>query len=528
MATFFWVGSTGSASSGLNPFNWAHLGNWKILQNGVPGSTAPGGTLARLTSATRFPLGGDVVRFGSVPQSTSSADVGYYHIYSPCLFGGISTGSDSRWTGSTAGTSKSLAYGSMNVTVNPTYPFSKLGGHVDLEVLNGWVNYLNAFHRPYGIYYPGFTLQSGTEYEDASYVAGPAAGTTAWGGTTYGISFASQTTYSVRTRGAFNGSAHKRTTISLAGFTGATSGATGAAFDGSGNYLNMNNRLLWLFPQFLNDGGTFPWSSGLPYETSDFVVSGTWNRIATAEGPSTHNSFVSLTNVKCNNLSFRPTSQFIYGPTGMPVSGSLVNSAGSKVDFGGVFTDTETSLKYLAIGNWKRLGVGGEIINHADISTTGGFACALSGLSSASQSAGYMYLSSFAEPPADSQSVEVVNTPVGIGFPGYDGSTKATTTIDYLQVDPFGNTPFTISIDGPIAVQNGFVQTGIIKKGANLPERANVDIVNLNLLGDTVIDYNDNPGQYGTNEQNYTVNSPNVTFKPGEGSIFRTSHVGNG
>jgi hypothetical protein len=105
MADFHWVGST---AANINSLRWGNVLNWRVVQNGMPGSTAPGGTLARLIPATRLPLGNDTVNIGT-PTSWSSTYVNpyqpaRYNVFSPCLFGGVTTAADKVWEGSTAGT----------------------------------------------------------------------------------------------------------------------------------------------------------------------------------------------------------------------------------------------------------------------------------------------------------------------------------------------------------------------------------------------------------------------------------------
>ncbi len=129
MAEFHWVGST---AGNINSLRWGNISNWRVVQNGIPGSTAPGGTLARLIPATRLPLGNDAVNIGT-PNHLSATYVSpyqpaRYNVFSPCLFGGVTTAADKVWEGSTAGTASVNKHGLETVKVSPRYPFSRVGG----------------------------------------------------------------------------------------------------------------------------------------------------------------------------------------------------------------------------------------------------------------------------------------------------------------------------------------------------------------------------------------------------------------
>ena len=154
--TFYWKGST---AANLNSFNWNSLGNWTVLST----TTIP----PTLTSANRLPKGGDTVIFGRVyKKSTTEPGVTAAHILSPCLFGGPGNTAGS-WVGAT-GTALETN-GTINVRARPSYPFAKLGGKLDVSILNQWKT--NLMSTSYiGTISPelqGWTLASGTEGIDA-------------------------------------------------------------------------------------------------------------------------------------------------------------------------------------------------------------------------------------------------------------------------------------------------------------------------------------------------------------------------
>lgn len=191
MAQFHWVGSTAAS---IDSFKWDNINNWKVLELGRAGSTAPNGSLARLISANRLPRGNDTIHFGPQMTENNQYSVGLYHIYSPCLFGGITTDVGATfggwWSGSTGAASG--LYGAAWTYVYPGYKFSRLGGYIDLAILNEWRDALSA----YGYDVTAFTLASGTECVDAEYTSSNWFGYT--GGV--GISFANQPIYDVRLR----------------------------------------------------------------------------------------------------------------------------------------------------------------------------------------------------------------------------------------------------------------------------------------------------------------------------------------
>jgi hypothetical protein len=535
MATFYWVGSTGSASSGLNPFNWAHLGNWRVLQVGNPGSTAPGGTLASLIPATRLPMPSssaantDSVEFGSVAFSSNTPYmVASFHIYSPCLFGGVSTSTDRVWTGTTAGSSVTAKYGKMNVNIRPSYPFGKLGGYVDLETLNGWVNYLNTYYPTSagGARYPEFTLASGTEYDNAQYTS-VVSGGTAWGSVTYGISFANQSSYDLRLRGFVGNFAHNRTTVKYSGFTGASAGATGSNFDGSFNLAqfgaqswsqNHINALPLAARYTLNPIGS------VLYDASNTTLSGTWNRIQTIDSWSGPNKLnLTLFGVKCNAVFLNIDRQGIVTAGGISYSLPLSQPSQSVSDFGSLYADVDTSLRYLSIKNWRSLSEGGEITVHADVTSAGGFVCASPAGPSAGPSGGILVPNGSIELYPMYQGTDN-QTNVNIGFPGYDGSTKANTTINNVFVQSGQGVDYIVNVDGPITVTNMYMSTGTLKKTELLQPNALMRVDNLSLSGDAVVDFTEN-STHDNIVMNITANSNSTTFKPGASTTLNVGHL---
>jgi hypothetical protein len=435
------------------------------------------------------------------------------------------------WTGTTAGSSLRTKYGTIWCNISPSYPFSKLGGHVDLETLNGWVNYLNTYYPTSagGGQYPEFTLASGTEYDDAQYTS-VVSGGTAWGSATYGISFANQSSYDLRLRGPIHNNATNRTTFKCTGFTGASAGATGSLYDGTTNLMlwsnysvsqsQINTYLPAAQRYTLNPVGS------AVYNASATTLSGTWNRIVTnASSSSPHNLNLTLSGVKCNEVNLGVDRQNIVStPVGGVSSAVPVSQPSQSVsDFGSLYADVDTSLRYLIIKNWRSLSEGGEITVHADITSAGGFVCASPAGPSAGPSGGILVPNGSLElypmyQGADNQ----IN--VNIGFPGYDGSTKANTTINHVYVQSGQGVDYTVNVDGPITVTNMYMSTGTLKKTELLQPNALMRVDNLSLSGDAVVDFTEN-STHDNIVMNITANSNSTTFKPGASTTLNVGHL---
>lgn len=532
MAEFHWVGST---AGNINSLRWGNTSNWRVVQYGTPGSTAPGGTLARLIPATRLPVGGnvDTVNFGVPPHYYNAASLyqpARYNIFSPCLFGGVTTTTDRVWEGVTAGTATANRYGSLLMNIHPRYPFSRLGGYVDAQILSEWTAYLGVLT---GITYSGWTLSSGTEYDDAQYTTFGG-----WyGGVTGGISFAQQTSYSIRTRGGASNSAHARTTVVLTGLTGASGGATGGAYDGTTNQVvigsqpgsspsgTVGNRTAdgFLGQQFQTNG-----SGQVLYDTAHTVLSGNWNRVGTLYyAPSAGD--IQLNGAKVNALTLKPT---IYvtansGNTGTVVQ-SISSPANSKFVLGNVYIDESSSLRYMELGNIQGHTYSSEVVVLGDIIPTGGFVCAAPAGPSAGLSGGVQYTngSLVVESPAQLTYGDPDGAILRLGFAQYDGSTKSTTTIDKVYALQNTDVATRVVVDGPVTVSEFHLHGGTCEKGSGLQASASVVIDNLYLYGNAVYDQSTNSSHYNTTAK-IRVMSNSASVKPGAQTTLDVGHIDN-
>jgi len=544
MADYHWIGST---AGNIDSLRWGNVSNWRVTQLGTPGSTAPGGTLARLVPATRLPLGNiDMVYIGPPnPLSTTASPYmpARYNIQSPCLFGGVTTAANRVWEGSTAGTSIMHRYGQISMLVSPRYPFSRLGGYVDAQILNEWKDYTNALH---GTAFAGWTLASGEEYDNAQYITIGSIGVTGWHGlnasgagtgNTAGISFAQQTSYAIRGRGFESIAAHARTTVTIAGFTGASAGATGPAYDGSHNRINLGvftgvpygnsgNRLGEGFT-----GQAFPTNLAPEalYDSGAVVCSGHWNEVRSTEA-ATRKGDISLDGAVVNALTLKPAFNWRYSANSAGIivaqQTQITAPATSAFELGNVYINETSSLRYMQIGNVKRHSAEAEVTVLGDITPTDGFVCHSPAGASAGASGGVFYPngSLVVESPAENATADTNGAKVNLGFAQYDGSSKANTEITSVHVLQNTAVPMTVVVTGPLTSGTVNLHGGVLIKGDDLQETAPVNIDALNLHGNAVYDISSNPvHRAGT----VTVNgqSSAASVKLGAGTVLTVSHV---
>jgi len=540
MADYHWIGST---AGNINSFRWGDVSNWRVTQLGTPGSTAPGGTLARLVPATRLPLGNiDKVYIGP-GNALSPIATPYlparYNIQSPCLFGGVTTAANRVWEGSTAGTSVQHRYGQIEMVVSPRYPFSRLGGYVDAQILNEWKDYTNALH---GTAFAGWTLASGEEYDNAQYITIGSGGTLgSWhgqqAGTTAGISFAQQTSYAIRGRGSVTSAAHARTTVTIAGFTGASAGAAGSGFDGTNNRINLKiftgypygNSGNRLGEGFTGQAFLTNMAPEVVYDSGAVVCSGHWNEVRSTE-MATRKGDISLDGAFVNALTLKPTSNWSYSaiPGGniVPQQTQITSPATSAFELGNVYINETSSLRFVQIGNVKRHSAEAEVTVLGDITPAGGFVCAVPAGPSAGASGGVFYPngSLVVESPAENATADTDGARVNLGFAQYDGSTKATTEITSVHVLQNTAVPMTVVLTGPLTSETVNLHGGTLKKGDDLQETAPVNIDALNLHGNAVYDISSNP-KHRAGAVTVLGQSSAASVKLGDGTSLIAGHV---
>jgi hypothetical protein len=519
--TYYWVGSTAAS---INSFSWDVVGNWRTVKLASGGS---GGTAATLIAATRTPMGTDTVFFGRPYTPASSQTPAPFQIHSPCLFGGVTTDSGVKaWAGTTAGSSTTEKYYPIFATVNPSYPFTKLGGQVSTSVLTEMTRALE-FHGGQAYGTRGEWVRIGEEGEAGTVWVNPSyTGVT---GTTSGVSFAAQSHYTLRFTGIVNDASRAITTVAMTGVTsGGTAGAT-ASVDGTTNLYTLHSSDVFfaygssgLNSDFIAANG---WSSGTPtqvgqsYKHGATELYGNWNSIR---------SYVAIRDLdltclgaKVNAIVLEPTYSLVYAtsPSGLPTSGF---TTATQFDVRSLYFDKDCTARYFAIKNIDQMH--GEITVHGDVIPNGGFNCFSPQGASGGVSGGILLSNgSFAFTPPANSSTEAPTPTLRFGFP-LSAGTKQSTTITNLYINAGVQSPV-VTLDGNFTSTNSYINQGIIQFSANIPQNAAMDVSNLQLNGNSVLDMS-LPALYtGTNGIKVIAQSDAATIRPGKGTAMQVSQT---
>lgn len=515
--TYYWAGSTAAS---INSFCWDVVGNWKTLKFAPGGS---GGTAATLVAATRTPFGGDVVHFGRGPSTVSQYSPAPHQVHSPCLFGGVTTeGTAKAWAGTTAGGTTAERYSFIQIFVQPSYPFGKLGGQVSSSVLTEMTRALE-FHRgeAYGTRgewtRTGEEGDAGTVWTNALYLTGPTLGTTS------GISFAAQPHYTLRVIGPVNDGSRFNTTVVMTGVTaGWTSGNLG---DGSTNrYGLMNYPQSYAYGVGINSDSTAAngWSSGVPteagqpYKHGATELYGHWNRIYAQHF--VRGLDLTCIGTKVNAVILEPSYGYYY--TGNGSGQGWGNTTSTQFDVNALYFDKDSNARYFGIKNIEQMH--GDITIHGDVQASSGFACVQPDGASGGNSGGIALVNgSFTFTPPSKASTESLTPTVRVGFP-LSAGTKQSTTITNAYFNT-GVQPSVLTLDGNFTATNCYMNEGTIQFSAGIPQNASVDISNLQLSGNSVLDMS-LPALYtGLNTIKVITQSDAVTIKPGRGTAMTVS-----
>jgi hypothetical protein len=516
--TYYWVGSTAAS---INSFSWDVVANWKTLKIATGGS---GGTAATLVAATRTPFGGDTVFFGRGQVPVSQYSTAPFQIHSPCLFGGVTTdGTPKAWAGTTAGSTTQEKYWAIQTVINPSYPFTKLGGQVSTSVLTEMTRALE-FHR--GEVYgtrgewtrTGEEGESGTYWENRLYSGA---------GFTSGISFSAQPHYTIRFSGAVNDASRLNTTVTITGTTsGVTSGGVSSQQDGSLNrYGLMNYSQPYAYGVNVNSDSTAAngWSSGVPtevgqpYKHGPTELYGHWNRIYAAHF--IRGLDLSCVGVKVNAVILEPSMGYFFMGTAPGVYGVTQST---QFDVNSLYFDKDSSARYFGIKNIEQMH--GEVTIHGDVIPTGGFVCSVPDGASAGNSGGIALANgSFTFTPPSKVSTEATTPTVRVGFP-LSAGTKQSTTLTNAYFNAGGQSSV-LTMDGNFTGTNCYINEGTIQFSASIPQNATVDISNLQLNGNSVLDMS-LPALYtGNNNIKVITQSDAVTIKPGKGTAMTVSQT---
>ena len=517
--TFYWKGST---AANVDSFNWNSLGNWRVLST----TTIP----ATLISASRLPKGGDTVLFGRNYNLTASSlpGVSAAAILSPCLFGGVGNTGGS-WVGAT-GTALETN-GSINVRARPSYPFSKLGGKLNLSILNQWATNLRR-QGIIGATGADWILAYGTENSNQP----PVWTCTNWfGATGAGSTFAAVTLYYenlggtfINARGQWLNETKAECYTDIFGVTGASAGCTGQNFDGSGNGIQIFNTTdvkEFGYAPFGNIDSIQDWT-GYNYATptvpndtylsGHIIVRGRFNYIRTLVA--TRNSNIQLVGAKINDITLYPTSAFVLNPATHDVTG--VNaSVKPYFDLGYFYMDEASSARKIKIGNIDEVNAG--MVIQGDITASGGFTCALDAFAGSSGGIS-VPLGSFQFTPPSVTNPLAGPRQVVFGFPLSEGTKQGTVITNIFANDgPVGAQPISMIylVEGNFTVTNFYLYKGKLEYSQSLPINSSINITNLSMYNDSIFDATPVSPQFeGSNNVTINPQDNGVIVKPGTGN----------
>ena len=514
--TFYWKGST---AANLDSFNWNSLGNWRVLStNTIPPS---------LISANRLPKGGDIVLFGrtyNLLQAHTLPGVSAAAILSPCLFGGVGNTGGS-WVGAT-GTAVETN-GTINVRARPSYPFSKLGGKLDLTILNEWYTNLLTQAVP-GATGTAWVAATGTDLDGNQAVF---TCTNWFGATGAGSTFAAVTLYQanmggtyINARGQWIQETKAGCYTDIFGVTGASGGCTGQNFDGSNNGIVMFNTIdvkEFGYAPFGNSNTIQNWT-GYNYATpttpndtylsGSIIVRGRFNYMRTLVA--TRNCNIQLIGAKINDISLYPTNAFVLNPATHDVT-SVNVSTKSYFDLGYFYMDQASSARKVKIGNIDTLSNG--TIIQGDITASGGFTCALDAFAGSSGGISVPLGSFQFTPPV--LGPDTASMGANFGFPLSEGTKAATVITNVFANDGGGTGVLHYSVEGNFTVTNFYLYKGKLSYSPALPINCNINITNLSMYGDSLFDLTAVSPQFeGANNVTINPQDNNIVVKPGTGN----------
>lgn len=495
--TFYWVGSTAGS---IDSLSWNSLGNWKTLV--IPNS--PGATIAALQRATRFPMGGDIVYFGHSTEPAGKYEPVKPTILSPLMWGGCSMGASlengatAAWYGSTAGGTTLERFGEMYITVRPTYPFSQIGGDLNLTILNEWKNTVNT------------VLGDGTA--STFILSGGVVGTTS--AEFYSSSFNDVNDLTitrpdvfwyekyVRVKGTVVDYAQAPTKVYFRGVTGATGGGVSGTlsykYDGSENLYKRGTAIVRPYETAQNTGtvGSVSTPSDSTYTHGSVALSGHWN-IITQENNSIGGD-IELESVNANVIQLSPNHGYVNSGNAYPNHYTTKTNTTSYSGFslGNLSMSQTSTAKYLILGTYGSVGYMnsiGSVNIEGDITSAGGFACATpasAGLSGANGStnniipAGSLWLS----PPIGQSE----NTPplCTIGYPSTTANLKASnlTTVTNIYTNTGVGPEWHVELQGNISASNLYAFGGTVYVSPYIENNNTINITKIIANGSTTFD----------------------------------------
>ena len=517
MANYYWVGSTAAS---INSLSWHSLGNWRITSNAVAGST-----LARWVTPSRLPLGGDVVNYGSVYYQADAYTPVAIPTFSPCLFGGLTTGTGAgftlTWSGSTAGTALYQKKGRMIIYVNPTYPFSQLGGELNTTILNEWA----AQCRRLGFTAQTFSVTGSTAdgEETAVYYSG------AFGATAAELTLTKPTQFQgekfIRTIGFVYDYSLYPTRSFFRGYTmgsGFTStGGLTYAYDGSYNIYSIG--VATDLPK-LNYGqnrkaynGAIPGVSTpannniLPH--GDSIIAGHFNSVESVY--STKSGSIFGNGLVCNRFILSPSTANVYFDSASSSgvyrrNGFSGGSATSYTEYGTISFDQTSNTRTLRIGDASS-GIVKSVSTlnvEGDITSTSGFLCTypLYEGGASGGTAGTVIITTtgnlILNPTVDGvvgTSGLTVGSICTVGYPSSDANTKGTnlSAINYIYNMNGSGYEWDIGVLGNLNTTEAVMYGGSFYPASGIADQNNVEVTQLTMFGDSVLDLSQAPNHKG-------------------------------
>jgi hypothetical protein len=500
MADFYWVGST---AANVNSLSWNRLTNWRTI------TVATGGaTLARWSNATRFPMGSDRVFIGSVVQPAGPYMPVALPVYSPLLFGGLTTGAGSTagsWTGSTAGTQLVHKKGLCNINVLPTYPFSQVGGSLNTTILNEWASQT----RLLGLTAIAFGITGNTaDGEDtAQYFS------SAWGTTSGSFTVSKPAEFigenCLRVMGTVNDFAKSPTRCFFRGYTAGATGTNGYtyAYDGSGNYYNFNT--ITELPKAGTSqnrtvsNGTItevPTPENSFYTHGDAVISGYWNNVGSYI--STKGGSIFGVGLVCNAFALAPSYAAIYSSsTTYPIwksNGYSGSTPTSWTEYDTISFDQASNTKTIRIGGLNNglLNYVNNINVEGDVTASSGFPCQYPPMEGGNTggTAGNTTITTsgnlILNPNIYGQNGSEIPTTCTVGYPFSDANFRGNnlTNIDYIYNMNGSGYEYNIGAIGNLNTTEAFMYGGSFFVSPQISDNNNVSIGQLSLFGNSTLD----------------------------------------
>jgi hypothetical protein len=503
-------------------------------------------------------MGGDYVNFGSPYAPSSAFTPAPFKIFSPCLFGGVTTAANKLWSGANTGSTTFEKYGTVYTTVYPSYPFAQIGGLISESFMQQW------YYHLLGILGTGTSFSPWGWTGSSYYSVDQMWSNTNWFGTPAGLSATNQPTDTLYYRGAWGNYAKSLTWTRIYGVSAATAGASGSAYDGTANQVDIGNAWIktpWFSPAF--PGATGPraegdnmmyttgmqgtpygsqyWGTHLPYGDAYYsgyvAVSGFWNRVRSEYASPRHLVFHNYG--KVNAITFKPQVS-LYGATAEGVMNLSLPISQKKVfDIAVMFHGQDSTSRIIELDGVDQIhSYGIRVLG--SVTPTGGFACAHPAGASQGSSGGFVLPNGSVRitPPARLGSqwdIDDLGTPINYGvsldravvYLGYrqGGSDTSTTTITSLYADAGATTPVEYTILGNYNNSNTYMNWGKLSFSEDINSLAGITISNLYLYGNTEFDMANAPNLQGRTTVEINAQSNNCTVKPSAGTSLKVGNI---